>query len=85
MADLPLFIGVIQNCMDHIYLSVVEMIKRVHEAIGLALNKLEIPKDANIISCWQKSFLVDSELDIVTREIKLLSAWRHGVFCIYFS
>lgn len=68
--------------MDHLYLSVVEMSRRVHEAIVLALNKLEIPKDLNIISSWQNSFQIDSELDIVTRDIKLLSAWRHGVLCI---
>lgn len=65
--------------MEHIYSSIVDMSKRVYESIVLALKKLEIPRDPNIVSTWQKSLQIDSELDLVTRELKLLTAWRHGV------
>ena len=67
--------------MEHIYISIIELSMRVYDALVLALGKLGIPKDSNLISTWKDSFLVDSELDIVTRDIKLLSVWRHGMFC----
>jgi hypothetical protein len=58
------------------------MSKRVYESVVSALKKLEIPRDPNIISTWQKSFVFDSELDLISREIQLLSAWRHKVFLV---
>ena len=67
--------------MEQIYISIIEMSMRVYEALVLALGKLGIPKDPNLISSWKNSFLVDSDLDILTRDIKLLSVWRYGMFC----
>lgn len=66
--------------MEHIYASIVNMSKKVFESVVTALKKLEIPRDSNIISTWQKSFVFDSELDLISREVKLLSGWRHKVF-----
>ena len=56
------------------------MSERVYESINSGLKKVGIPKDPNIISTWQKYFLINSELDLATKELQLLSAWRHGVF-----